>query len=393
MMEKAMRTEILLMLTLALVGLVGCASKEEIARKRAELAQKARGDIVIAVLWNTRYEETLFSEGVALALEEVNRSGGVLKRKLRAATFYGDISGAKELRLARKIAKDPEIMAVIGHDSSDGAIPASVIYETHGLLFISPRATSPQLTSHGFQYVFRNIPSDSQTGQTLAQFAHASGFKKVAVLDDESAYGQLLAESFIEQALKQGIAVKAAKSYFPWQSDFRPLLADIKALNVEAIFLGGQLPRAAEVIRQAREMGVTVPFISGDGLDSPTLWEIAGAAAEGTIVSTVFNAECQDEITRRFIGNFYARYGRHPDTWAAQGYDAVQLLAHAFTEARSTSPVVVASYLHFVVRWQGVTGSYSFMRHGDIIGKEMYFKVVRNGRFQCLDFVIENNGE
>jgi len=359
-------------------------SYEQLTQQRAERAEKAKGDIVVAIVWQTQRREDLFEKGIGMAVEEINRRGGVLGRRLRALR-YNVSTGEKALQLAKKLSRNPDIVAVIGHGDSDEAIPASIVYEESGLLFISPGATSPLLTSHGFQYVFRNIPSDRQTGRDLAEFANASGYRNVASVDDQSSYGQLLAESFVEHAQKIGIEIKGMMSYYPWQNDFRLLIADIKSMHVDAIFLGAHLPMGAEVIRQAREMGVMVPILAGDGLDSPSLWKIAGKAAEGTIISSVFNPDVKDEIARTFSRNFYARYSCYPDTWAAQGYDAMRLLSYAFAEAKSTIPLVVSSYLHFIASWHGVTGSYSFTDCGDIMGKEMYFKVVRNGGFQYLD--------
>lgn len=380
-----MRKVILIVLFLMFLSRSGCSpSYEQLAKERAEKARTGNGEILIAAVWDFEQTATLFDEGVKMAVEEVNREGGVLGRRIRIL-MRGAASDADNLKAARSLVANTDIVAVIGHDVSGGAIPASVVYEKSGMLFVSAGATSPLLTSHGFRLVFRNIPSDRQTGAMLAAFASRAGFKKLAVIDDETTYGRLLAESFLEHAQKVGREVKVVKSYFPWQTNFRPLVADIKVAGVDAVFLGANLPLAALFVKQLREMGVNVPILAGDGLDSPSLWQIAGNAAEGTIVSTVFNAESKDEITRKFVKDFSERYGVIPDTWAAQGYDAVKLLADSFTLAKSTTPVVVSSYMHFLVKRHGVTGSYSFTEQGDIVGKHMYFKMVAGEKFIYLD--------
>ncbi|MBU0485490.1 MAG: ABC transporter substrate-binding protein [Proteobacteria bacterium] len=386
MMRKITLVFILLIITVTMA----CSPAERRAQERAERAKSGQGDILIAAVWDFEQSETLFDEGVKLATDEINQGGGVLGRKLRVE-MHNAPSSEMALKVARRLVKNPDIVAVVGHDLSSGAIPASVVYEKSGMLFVSAGATSPLLTSHGFNMVFRNIPSDRQTGAILADFAVQAGLKKVAVIDDETVYGRLLAESFLEHAHKVGMEIKMVKSYFLWQTNFKLLASEIKSAEVDAVFLGAILPLAAEVISQIREMGIEAPILAGDGLDSPTLWKIAGEASEGTIVSTVFNTQSKDEITRKFVSDFTTRFGIMPDTWAAQGYDVVKLLADSFTLAKSTVPIVVSSYMRFMVSRHGVTGSYSFSEHGDIVGKEMFFKKVTDGKFQYLDAEIKDS--
>jgi branched-chain amino acid transport system substrate-binding protein len=361
-------------------ALTACGDLE---KQRTERAERAEGDIRIAMVWNQPLAATLFDEGATMAVSEINARGGIFGRQLRMA-IHADMQGAKELEVARTIAADPDVVAVIGHPISGTAISASVTYQKNGLLFISAGATSPKLTNHRFPYVFRNIPSDIETGRVLAEFSAAKGFRKMIVIDDESQYGQILADIFAENAARLGIEILLRKSYYPWQTDFSFMINDIKDRGGNAIFLGGTVPQAAEVIKQTREMGVTIPFIGADGLDEPALWEVAGSAAEGTLVSTIFNPDDADPDTRVFVENFRDKYGMAPDTWAALGYDAIYLLNDAFLRADSTVPLVVASFLRFVEDRHSVLGPYSFTTHGDITGKKFFFKVVRGGKFEFL---------
>lgn len=362
---------------------VAVASCGNLEKERAERAERARGDIRIAMVWNEPLAATLFDEGVMMAVTEINSRGGIFKRQLRMVV-HADVQGSKELEVARSIAADPNVVAVIGHPISDTAVPVSVTYQKNGLLFISAGATSPILTNHGFSYVFRNIPSDTDTGKVLAEFSKARGFRKMIVIDDESRYGQILADIFAENAVRLGIEILLRKSYYPWQTDFNLMINDIKNRGGDAIFLGGEVPQAAEVIKQSRQMGVTIPFIGGDGLDQPDLWKVAGSAADGTFVATVFNPDDTDPETRTFAGNFQDKYGTAPDTWAGLGYDAIYLLEDAFKRAESTVPVVVASFLRFIENRHSVLGPYSFTSQGDITGKKFFFKVVRGGRFEFI---------
>jgi branched-chain amino acid transport system substrate-binding protein len=379
-----------LLCILAVALFLSCTSYKDLAKERARRAETAKGDISVAVVLNTPFRETLFDEGIEMAVTEINARGGILGRRLWMA-MHPNVPRDKEQKIARTIAADANIVAVIGHLESDGAIPVSVTYQEAGLLFISTGATSPSLTDHGFPYVFRNIPSDSETGKVLAKFCVTKGFRNMVMIDDESEYGVTLTNIFVEKAAAAGIKILLRRSYFPWQTDFRSMLHDIKDQGADAIFLGADVPKAAEVIKQARQMGIKIPFIGGDGLDTDDLWKIAGNAAEDTIISTIFNPTDADPNTQLFSENFLKRYGTLPDMWAALGYDAVSLLDTTYTKAGSTAPIVAASFLRFIADRQSVMGIYSFTKTGDITDKKFYFKVFRDGKFEYLPERIEGN--
>ncbi len=370
-----------ILILFSILCMSACGSRKAIETERAQRAQSGQGEIKIAMVWSEPPEITLADEGALMAVAEINEQGGILGRKLQLQLYF-DVSTNREPALARKIAADPTVAAVIGHSISGTAIPISLTYQQAGLLFISTGSTSPKLTNHGFSYIFRNIPSDIETGKVLAEYCAVKGFKKMVVIDDESEYGVTLANIFVEDAAKEGIEIVLRKSYFPWQTDYKLMLRDIKQRVGDAIFLGGSMPQAAEVIKQARQMGIEVPFIGGDGLDEPILLDIAGVAAEGTVVSTIFDPADSHAVTQHFAANFLATYGVAPDTWAALNYDAIYLLKAAYTRADSTVPLVAASFLRFIENHESVTGTYSFTKNGDILGKHFFFKVVRNGRFE-----------
>ncbi len=376
-------------LLIAVFFFSSCNFYANTTEERARRAARGRGDIVIGIVWEEPSDASLFDEGVRMAVDELNERG-VLGKKIRPICYYGSDGIAAEgwsKDKVRKFARNYDIVAVVGHASSQFAIQASVTYEYNGIVFISPAASSPNLTNHGFRHVFRNIPSDVINGIRLAEVARVMGFKRMLVIDDRSEYGRELADVFQEHAISFGLEVVSRRSYYPWHTsvDFKPLIANIKGFKFDAIFLGGSTPLAAYLIKEARTMGVTAPFIGGDGLDSNLLWEIAGEAAEGTIVSTVFNSTLADPLLQQFNKNFYTRFKTYPDTWAAQGYDALMLLAFAFEKSRSTVPLVVSSTLHFIENWHGVAGSYSFTQDGSIVGRPIYFKVLHHGKFEYLN--------
>jgi branched-chain amino acid transport system substrate-binding protein len=222
-------------------------------------------------------------------------------------------------------------------------------------------------------------------GVELADLVKKRGYLNVLVIDDRMVYGKGLADIFYERASKIGLKVVARRSYDAMGKDFKPLFSEIKNLRFDAIFIGGGVPGAAQVIRQARIMGVTVPFIGGNSLDVPTIWKIAGKAAEGTITPTVFHHNETHDASRAFTDKFFARYHAYPDTWAALGYDAIQVLAGVFKTTGTTVPAIVASHLRFLKDWHGVLGTYSFTRDGDVSGDINQFQVLHNGKYELLE--------
>lgn len=327
-----------------------------------------------------------FFEGVNMAVDEANEAGGIIGKKVRTIQFDDGRSIEKGRLVARKLAKNSDVVAVVGHRYSGVAVPASITYQENGILFISHGATSPSFTEYGGNLTFRNIPSDAETGRIMAELACKRGFKKIFVFYQRDTVGKQLAENFNEYAVEMGIEIVATRSYFHWVEDFRIVLSEItKSHEFDAVLLAGLIPLAADFVKQARDMGVKVPIIGSYMLDAPDLFSIAGRNAEGVIVPTTFNPNLLTKNTRDFVRNFKKKYGVTPDAMAAQGYDAVQLLFHAIRKSGSTTPIVLASTLRILQEWEGVTGSYSFKMNGDIVGKSIYFKEVRKGRFEFLE--------
>ncbi len=361
-----------------------CTADDSRQSRRSRRLADQKDDIVIACV-DSSSAPSFFKEGVAMAVEEINLRGGVLDRKLKMRFFDDEGDESKGGQVARAIADDDNMVAVIGHRYSNVAIPASITYEQNGILFISPGATHPSLTRYSKDFTFRNIPSDDETGRQIADFLSRKQYKHMVIFYQRDFEGKRLAEILNELAVEKGINIVSKRSFFEWQDDFKTELSIVKKeLRFDAVFVAGSLPASAILIKQARDMGLSAPIIGGSGLDSPMLISEAGRAAEGTVVSTVFNPKSTEKNTRDFINRFEEKFGFQPDTWAAQGYDAVVLLEHVMESSSSTVPIILSSTLKFLERWNGVTGSYSFTRDGNIVGKTIFFKEVKNGKFDFL---------
>lgn len=376
---------LIIILLVAVLAMTACTSYDDLAKRRAEKARQAKGDIRIALVWQEGLFKTYFYEGAELAAEEINRGGGILGRKIRTVRYNNQTATVKrDQELSKKIAARDDLVAVVGHYLGIGAIRASVTYQYSGIVFMAITSI-PSFSEHGFTYIFRNVLSDSVTGMELADFAKKRGVSNIVIIDDRTVYGKGLADAFHERASKIGINIVTRRSYNERGTDFKPLFAEIRDLHFDAIFLGGSIPTAAYVILQARLMGVTVPFIGGSGIDSPTFWDITGEAAEGTIIPTAYHHDEKHPASQAFSRAFYARHHVYPDTWSAHGYDAIRALAAAMKQAGTTIPIVVASHLRFLENWNGALGSYSFTKEGDVSGDINEFQILHNGTYELLE--------
>ncbi len=337
--------------------------------------------IHIGVVWP---KDTLYGQmvaGATLAQEEINQKGGILGGRPIQLWDYDDTPN-----IADSITSNLDLLAIIGHRTSATALPASITYEYRGLLFLAPRATRMALTTHNFQHVFRSIPNSKQMGAQLAHFTKWSKHKNIVILYSRDAYAEEVASEFYENAVDIHLNVVHRASFFEYRSNFRSIIADFRGKKFDAIFLATWPKAAAQLMKQTRDMGIRdVPFIGVDAMDSPLLSEIAGDAAEGTVVPTVYDARAVTSLdSLRFIENFQKRFNQTPDTWAAQGYDGVKLLAHAMEDSKSSVPLVVATSLRYLRFWLGVTGVYRFDRSGDITGKLYKFNVLKDGKFETI---------
>lgn len=365
--------------------LTSCRSYSVSYKERAEKAAENKGDLLIGIV-DSSIPPTAFVQGVNLAVEELNHAGGVLGRKIRLLFYDDRRSVAKGLEIAAELSKNTDVIAVIGHRYSAVAVAASVTYEENGMVFISPGATEQDLIREGSAFTFRNIPAQSDSAKAAAEFAFRNNYKKMLIVYDRETSGKRLAEIFQKYARNLGIEIIDERSYSDWESDFKLLVAAIlEKGKADAIFLGGILPSAALLIKQLRNMGCTVPVIGSELLDSQELFSTAGKSAEGTVLFTIFDPKLTSVFTRDFVKNFKADYGVEPDTWAAQGYDSVRLLASAIEKSNSRVPLLIGTTLRLLKKWEGVTGSYSFRQDGNITGKAIFFKRVRNGNFEFLE--------
>lgn len=363
---------------LLLLVIAGC-SEGSVDRGGAD-----RGDIAIGVGWPLASRDEGFSEGVRLALEEINAKDGVLGRKLRVVSADDGGSVTEGLAAAGRFAADPQTVAVIGHRGSPVSVAAAAIYEKAGIVMLTPGSTAPKLTESGYRYIFRMIPNDERISARLVQYAASQGYRKVAILYTDDEYGRGLANAFEDRGKELGVDTVDRVDGYTDSDDLARLVREWKTLGCDAVFVAQVMPQAGVTLADLKHAGSDMPVLGGDGLDSEQLAHMAGNAAEGAIVASIFDPTEGRADVGEFIRKYEAQYGEIPGKWAAQGYDAANLLAEAIRAAGSARPSAIADALRQTRGWMGVTGSHSFDDSGDLTDKPIVLKKITSGAFQYV---------
>ncbi|MBI5815641.1 MAG: ABC transporter substrate-binding protein [Nitrospinae bacterium] len=342
------------------------------------------GEAVIGIVYPREKTGESFANGALLAVDEINARGGIMGKKLALEIMDDRGDPRVSVEMAKKIAKDMDIIAVIGHLSSDAAIASSLAYHINDMLFMAPQAASPYLTMHKFETVFRTISSDRLVAAKALEYMKNKGLTKLIIANEQSRYGVDLSHLMIAHSKEFGITVVSQKNYFNADTDFRRGLIGMQDMDFDAVFIAGGFPAGAILIRQIREMGFNQPIFTGGALNSPKLMEIAGKAAEGVVSASHFSMSDPIPEMAAFVAKYRARFKEEPEQNSARSYEAVSLLAQSLEKSKSFNPVVVASTFKVYKQWRGLTGLYDFTRYGDVTGHKLYLETVKNGKFELL---------
>ncbi|MCP5003457.1 MAG: ABC transporter substrate-binding protein [Planctomycetes bacterium] len=362
---------------LLLLHLSACSRSDE---KRAHRAAKNMGDIVIGIVLPSLGHDSFCLEGVYLAVEELNNSGGVLGRKIKLICRDDSSKIEKGLDIAREFAGNHDMVAVVGHIASDVAIPASLIYEHNKIVFISPGATNVRLTNHKFKYIFRNVATDKHFVERLIKLAKWKKFNNIITVYENSVFGKGLTYLFNIGTSGTGIEV-VFELAFNREDDIgiREIILDhggmLRKLDIDAIFIASLMPNLATTITAIRELGITIPILVAADLDWQELYGLVGDVAAEIYISSTHLPE--SDIEKEFSENFYAKYGKLPNIYSALTYDAIKVLASTMEVTGTTEPYRVMEMLHLVKDWEGVTGKQSFDDSGDLVERSIITKAFR----------------
>src|SRR5688500_981248 len=297
-------------------------------------------------------------KGAVMAFEELNTAGGVLGKKLELMTEDNQSRPGESATVVKKLITREKVVALLGEVASSRSLEAAPNAQNARIPMIAPAATNPAVTETG-DYIFRVCFIDPFQGTVMAKFARDDlKVTKVGILTSVSnAYSVGLANFFRETFTKNGGTVAIEQKYTEGDKDFRAQLTAIKAAGIEAIFVPGYYTEAALIVRQARDLGMTIPFFGGDGWESEKLLEIGGAALNGCYYSTHFSPENKEPNVATFVQKFKARWSNEtPDAFAALGYDAAYVLVDAIKRAGTTEGPKLRDALAATKNFVGATG-------------------------------------
>ena len=295
-------------------------------------------------------------EGTQLAVDEVNAAGGVLGGRQLQLLVEDDQSRPEEASNAvTKLITQDGVAAVLGEVASRRTLAAAPVAQRYQTPMITPASTNERVTEVG-DYIFRICFIDPFQGEVLAKFAYNDlGARRAAVLKDISQdYSVGLTDSIVANFTALGGQVSEPVSYSGGDPDFRAVLTQIRAQKPDVIFATGYYTEAAIIVRQARELGMEMPILGGDGWVGDALAN-GREALRNTFISNHYSGDNPAPVVQDFVAAYRARFNREPDSIAALAYDAVKVLVDAFERAGTTEgPAVRDALARADV--EGVTG-------------------------------------
>ena len=300
--------------------------------------------------------------GARMAIEDLNAKGvtiGGKKVKLELVA-EDDAADPKQGTAAAQKLCDAKVAGVVGHLNSGTTIPASAIYNQCGIPHITPSATNPKLTTQGFKTTFRLLANDNALGAGLA--LHAANnlkLKKIAIIDDRTAYGQGVAEVFTATAKSKGIEIVDQQYTTDKATDFMAILTAIKSKNPDGVFFGGMDPQAGPMLRQMEQLGLSnVKYFGGDGICTDKIIELSGGAKTlGNVVCAEGGASlAKMPGGKAWKARYDAKYPKQFQVYSPYVYDATHVLVQAMVDAGSTDPKVYLPKLA-AINYKGVTAN------------------------------------
>jgi len=328
---------------------------------------------------------------VDLAVEQVNKAGGLLGKKVELVT-YDDRADAKEaVALAQKLIQQDKVVGLVAGSYSMPTRAVAPLFQDEGLPLVAAYAIHPDVTKAG-DFNFRNGFLGAVEGRAAAYTAvELLKAKKIALLTSDNDFGRTLAEGFNEYLAKfaKGKAeVVIALTYPMSEKDFKPYLSKIKEVQPDVIFSSGYYFQTGPVLKQARELGMQTQIIGEEGADSPKTLEIAGDAAEGFVIVTNLNRDDKRPFVQEFLKDYETRFKIQPDMVGASAYDAFMILCDGIKRAKSSDGKAVRDAIAATKDYDGLTGVIKGFNKGEVV-KEVQVQQVKGGRFRYLEVITD----
>ncbi len=346
----------------------------------------AHADVTIALAGPMTGPQATYGDqmknGVAMALDDINAAGGVLKQKLQVKLFDDVCDPKQAVVVANKIVA-ASLPVVIGHFCSGSSIPASSVYAEEGVLMISPGSSNPQLTDAGYKTIFRSIGRDDAEGAVAGDYI-ADHFKdkKIAIVHDKQTYSKGIADAVAAQLDKRNIKITLRDTVNPGERDYSAFITKLKNQNIEMLFYGGYYNEAGLIVRQMREQGMKTAVMGGNGWATRELWAITGPAGEGMLMS--YSPDPSTNPNNAALVKRFKAKNIPADGYTMYAYTALKAWADAVNKIGDAKPTAVAAALRGNI-FETPIGKISFDAKGDVSGMKYTIYEWHNGDYKPVN--------
>ena len=326
--------------------------------------------------------------GIKMAADEINKAGGINGKQVELLVQDDRSDASEAATIVTKFVTQDQVNAVIGEVASSRSIAAAPIAQNAKIPMLTPSSTNPEVTKKG-DFIFRSCFIDPYQGAAIAQFAAKTlGAKTAAIMvDRKNDYSTGLEKVITETFTRLGGKMVATQSYQEGDQDFNAQLTSLKGANPEVIFVPGYYNDVGLIAKQARDKGITVPLIGGDGWDSEQLYKIGGTALNGSFFTNHYSPFDTAPNVVKFVNDYKSRYNSTPDALAATAYDAANIMFDAIKRSKSLSGTDIRDALAATNAFPGVTGTVTFNKQRDAVKPIVMIEIKDGGKYEVRERV------
>jgi branched-chain amino acid transport system substrate-binding protein len=326
--------------------------------------------------------------GIKMAADEINAAGGINGKQIELLVQDDRSDAAEAATIVTKFVTQDQVHAILGEVASSRSIAAAPIAQNAKIPMLTPSSTNPEVTKKG-NFIFRSCFIDPVQGAAIAQFAAKSlNAKSAAIMvDRKNDYSTGLEKVINETFTKMGGKIVSVQSYQEGDQDFNAQLTSLKGANPEVIVVPGYYNDVGLIAKQARDKGINVPLVGGDGWDSTQLYAIGGTALVGSYFTNHYSPYDTEAKVQKFVNDYKSRYGSIPDALAATAYDAAKIMFDAIKRAPSLEGTAIRDALAATKEFPGVTGTVTFNENRDAVKPIVMIEIKDGGTYAVKERV------
>lgn len=325
--------------------------------------------------------------GIKMAADEVNAAGGINGKQIELLVQDDRSDASEAATIVTKFVTQDQVHAILGEVASSRSIAAAPIAQNAKIPMLTPSSTNPEVTKKG-DYIFRSCFIDPVQGAAIAQFAARTlNAKRAAIMVDRKNDYSTGLEKVIKEVFTRLGGQIVTQSYQEGDQDFNAQLTSLKGSNPEVIFVPGYYNDVGLIAKQARDKGITVPLVGGDGWDSAQLYAIGGSALNGSFFTNHYSPYDTDPKVQKFVNDYKARYNTIPDALAATAYDAAKIMFDAIKRANSLDGKAIRDALAATQGYPGVTGDVTFNENRDAVKPIIMIEIKDGGAYAVRERV------